>query len=369
MYFDKSSSGDKTYYSCHIEDEKTGGTRRRCSNLPVRRECSDIPVRRECHTGNSKECCQGICGSRKVCVKKICKVGDTGPTGPIGPIGPIGPTGAKGDTGLRGLQGVQGPIGIQGPTGEEGPTGPTGPSDGPPGPPGEEGPTGPTGPSDGPPGPTGPQGEEGSQGPQGEEGPTGPSDGPTGPQGEEGPTGPQGPQGIQGEEGPTGPPGIQGEEGPTGPTGPIGESGVGGILAFADFYALMPPDNAATVAPGTDVQFPQDGPISLDGTITRTGPSTFLLEDIGVYQVLFQVGVSEAGQLILTLNGADLAYTVVGRATGTSQIVGIALVQTTTIDSIITVRNPAGNPAALTITPLAGGTRPVSAHLTITRIA
>jgi len=79
--------------------------------------------------------------------------------------------------------------------------------------------------------------------------------------------------------------------------------------------------------------------------------------------------VSEAGQLILTLNGADLAYTVVGRATGTTQIVGVALVETTSINSILTVRNPAGNPTALTITPLAGGTRPVSAHLTIMQIA
>lgn len=35
---------------------------------------------------------------------------------------------------------------------------------------------------------------------------------------------------------------------------------------------------------------------------------------------------------------------------------------------VLTVRNPAGNAAALTITPLAGGTRPVSAHLVITQI-
>lgn len=70
----------------------------------------------------------------------------------------------------------------------------------------------------------------------------------------------------------------------------------------------------------------------------------------------------------MTLNGADLAYTVVGRATGTSQIVGMAIVTTTSVNSILTVRNPAGNAAALTITPLAGGTRPVSAHLVITQI-
>ena len=138
-------------------------------------------------------------------------------------------------------------------------------------------------------------------------------------------------------------------------------------LNYADFYALMPDDNSATVAPGTDVSFPQDGPNSGSG-IARSGPSSFVLADIGVYQVLFQVSVTEAGQLILTLDGQDLAYTVVGRATGTSQIVGMAIVETTAINAILTVRNPAGNAAALTITPLAGGTRPVSAHLVITQL-
>lgn len=129
----------------------------------------------------------------------------------------------------------------------------------------------------------------------------------------------------------------------------------------------MPPDNAATVAPGTDVSFPQDGPNS--GTeIVRSGDSSFTLSNIGVYQVFFQVSVTEAGQLILTLNGADLAYTVAGRATGTSQIVGMAIVETTAVNSVLTVRNPDGTAEALTITPLAGGMRPVSAHLVITQL-
>ena len=121
------------------------------------------------------------------------------------------------------------------------------------------------------------------------------------------------------------------------------------------------------VEPGTDVSFPQDGPNSGTG-IVRSGPAAFTLTQIGTYQVLFQVSATEAGQLILTLNGADLAYTVVGRATGTSQIVGMALVETTVANSILTVRNPEGTAEALTITPLAGGTRPVSAHLVITRL-
>jgi len=166
----------------------------------------------------------------------------------------------------------------------------------------------------------------------------------------------------------TGATGTTGATGATGATGTTGATGATGILNFADFFALMPPDNAATVAVGTDISFPQDGPTS-GSSIARTGPSTFNLAVIGTYQVLFQVSVSEAGQLILTLNGSDLAYTVVGRATGTSQIVGLALVTTTFVNSILTVRNPAGNSTALTITPLAGGTRPVSAHLVITKIA
>lgn len=165
------------------------------------------------------------------------------------------------------------------------------------------------------------------------------------------------------------PPGPEGPRGPSGVRGPQGPQGIaGGVLSYADFYALMPPDNSATVAPGTDVSFPQNGPIA-NTNIGRLGPSSFNLGPIGSYQILFQVSVAEAGQLILTLNGADLEYTVAGRATGTSQIVGMAVVTTTAVNSVLTVRNPAGNAAALTITPLAGGTRPVSAHLVITQLS
>jgi hypothetical protein len=139
---------------------------------------------------------------------------------------------------------------------------------------------------------------------------------------------------------------------------------------FSDFFALMPPDNAATVALGNAVEFPQDGPSS--GVITRTGPSSFTLPSVGVYLVQFQVSVSEAGQLVLALDeGAGLTTiptSTVGRANGSSQIVGISLVTTTVPDSLLAVVNPPGNNTALTITPLAGGSSVVSAHLAIMRI-
>src|ERR1700722_912127 len=137
---------------------------------------------------------------------------------------------------------------------------------------------------------------------------------------------------------------------------------------FGDFFALMPPDNAATVAVGAAVSFPQDGPNSGTGVITRVSDTEFQLSSIGTYQVMFQVSVSEAGQLVLDLNDVDLPYTVVGRATGTSQIVGMSLVSTTEVNSQLSVHNPVGGFVALTITPYGGGAQSVSAHLVITRL-
>ena len=91
-------------------------------------------------------------------------------------------------------------------------------------------------------------------------------------------------------------------------------------LGFGDFYALMPPDNADTVAAGDPVQFPETGPTS--GGIARASISSFILPAVGTYLVQFQVSVTEAGQLELSLNGLPIDSSVVGRATGTSQIVG-----------------------------------------------
>lgn len=249
--------------------------------------------------------------------------GEPGPQGPrgfMGPQGIPGPRGIQGEPGPQGIQGDQGPQGIQG---EPGPQG-----------------------IQGEPGPQGIQGEQGPQGIQGEPGP-------------QGIQGEQGPQGIQGE------PGPQGEQGPQGIQGEPGTPG--GIASYADFFAIMPPDNSATIAPGADVNFPQDGPI-LSDAITRNGPNTFTLSEIGTYLVMSSVSITEAGQLVLTLNGEELPYTVSGRATGTSQITQTVLVTTTTEDSVLSVRNPASSTTALTITPVAGGTEPVSAHLVIIKL-
>jgi hypothetical protein len=128
----------------------------------------------------------------------------------------------------------------------------------------------------------------------------------------------------------------------------------------------MPPDNAATVAVGSAVSFPNDGPQT--GSIIRLSGSTFQLSAIGTYRVSFEVPVTQAGQLELTLNGTALPYTVVGRATGTSEIVGDSLIDVTTVSSSLAVVNPSGESTALTITPPAGGTAPASASLVVQKL-
>ena len=141
---------------------------------------------------------------------------------------------------------------------------------------------------------------------------------------------------------------------------------LGSITTFAEFYALMPGDNTATIAAGSPIEFPQNGPTN--GIITRINASQFNIPAVGIYLVHWQVSIAEAGQLILQLNGTDIATSVVGRATGTSQIVGHTMITTTQPNSILTVVNPSGNPVALTLNPGAGGTRAVTANLVITRM-
>ena len=171
------------------------------------------------------------------------------------------------------------------------------------------------------------------------------------------------------------PTGATGPTDPIGPTGSTGPTGSGMILS-ADFFALIPTDNRTPINPSQAIEFPQDGPNTSAGVITRfpdLPPIPFLffvLRDIGVYQILFQVSVNEPGQLVVVKDldpvGIEISNTVVGNNFGNSQIVGICLITTEVIDTVISIRNPAGN-APFSLTPNAGGAQPVSAHLNITK--
>jgi len=179
-----------------------------------------------------------------------------------------------------------------------------------------------------------------------------------------GSTGPAGPSGPTGATGPVGATGASGQTGPSGPTGP---SGVSTALSYADYYAIMPTDNLLQVAVGAAVQFPQSGPTSLDGNITRLSASTFQIANTGTYLIQFQVSITEAGQLGILLNRTLL--TVSGRSAGNSQIVGSCIAIMPIANSVVSIVNPTGNSSALTVTTNAGGFQAAYAHLIITQLA
>ncbi len=227
------------------------------------------------------------------------------------------------------------------------------------------GPTGPTGSTAGATGPTGPTGATG----KGATGPTGAGSGFTGATGPTGDAGPLGPVGPTGASGATGTSGGTGPTGPgsTGPTGPGATGPTEGILDFATFYGNAPSDYGSTIAVGAAVDFPRAGPAAVGTGITRLSAGIFQLATPGIYSVFWQVSITEAGQLQLTTNHgvSPIPGTTVGRATGTSQIVGSTLITTTVVDQTISVTNPAGNPIALTVTSDAGGSSAQSPTLVI----
>ena len=200
----------------------------------------------------------------------------------------------------------------------------------------------------------GPQGPVGPRGPQGVSGPQGPE----GPQGVAGPQGEPGPQGPIGLTGPAGPQGIQGIPGETGPAG--------SFLGYADFYAIMPPENAAAIAPGEAVEFPEQSFIG--GTnVTRTSDSEFTFTESGIYLVFFIAATSEAAQLVPAKNTTELSFALAGKDSVLSQLSGMAIIAANDGD-VLTLRNPASATSSVTLSPNAGGNSPVTAHLILIRL-
>jgi hypothetical protein len=130
-------------------------------------------------------------------------------------------------------------------------------------------------------------------------------------------------------------------------------------------------DNPDAILPGESIQFPSPV-INTYGSIQRiAGSSTqFALPPGGVYEITFQVPVSNAGELVVVLNGIELLYTVVGKP-GSGLIVGMSIVATPLIgNSIITISNPlTATLGGLQVDNATGAlTQPLSCHLIIKQL-
>ena len=193
-----------------------------------------------------------------------------------------------------------------------------------------------------------------------------------GPPGPPGPRGPMGPRGPQGPFGPQGPQGEQGEQGPVGPQGPQGEQGEqgepGGVLSYADFYAIDGETSAfKNLQPGEDFAFPEDGANSGSG-ISRISDTSFNLAKAGSYQVMFHVTAVQIKKLGVTLNGTMQDYTISGRPSGASEIVGMTIVTTTQDDTVLTLRYPEDEEAISDVQPTDNPYLDITSHLVIIQL-
>lgn len=139
-------------------------------------------------------------------------------------------------------------------------------------------------------------------------------------------------------------------------------------ISYMNAYALMPTDNSGAIVVGADIKFPRLSSTSVTDIVPIT-TSSFRLGPIGVYDVYYQVGITDVSgsQLIVTINNLEQPFTLSGTV-GTNMIIGRFLITTTAVNSVLTVRNPAGNARSITLANSLGGANAVSAQLIITRL-
>jgi hypothetical protein len=130
-------------------------------------------------------------------------------------------------------------------------------------------------------------------------------------------------------------------------------------------------DNPDAISPGSAVNFPK--PLTNPyGTIQRVSGNQFVLPPNGVFEITFQVGVQNTGELVVVLNGQEQLVTVVGKSGG-GLLVGISIISTPPINnSFLSINNPSSaNDDGLKIDKSSGDalSQPLSCHLIIKQLA
>ncbi len=151
---------------------------------------------------------------------------------------------------------------------------------------------------------------------------------------------------------------------------------IGLAANFAEFRHDNSTDNAP-IAIGAPFRFGSPaGPASAGTSITQLSSSQFQLGAIGTYRITWQASVTEAGQMSLAVSDSatpgtpvELANSIIGRATGTSQIVGNTFLTTAFVNARVELWNASGSAAALTPTPTAGGAANAWTNITFEQMA
>ena len=179
--------------------------------------------------------------------------------------------------------------------------------------------------------------------------------GPTGATGATGATGPTGATGAASTvAGPTGPTGATGATGATGPTGATGANGVIGSAMFVQLGAqpgFVPAGQPLTFST-TVLSSP--GVTSLTGFFSPpffTSGTVFQLANIGRYEVNYQIVFPTDGGIVLEFGTTiptmlPLPYSMIGKNSN-GAVSGSVIVETTTLNSFLSVNAAPGNSVAI----------------------
>lgn len=97
---------------------------------------------------------------------------------------------------------------------------------------------------------------------------------------------------------------------------------------------------------------------------------SFSIPSGGVFEISFQVVVSNTGELVISLNNTELDYTVVGKSGG-GVVVGLCIITTSLgTNSILSINNPStASPGGLKVDEATGAlSLPLSCHLVIKQL-
>ena len=139
---------------------------------------------------------------------------------------------------------------------------------------------------------------------------------------------------------------------------------------FGYFYNLEVSD---TVAIGAPFPFDTDGPFTSAQFLHTASPTPatsapITIVQAGTYEVQYTATVAEARQIALYLNGAVVAGTIYGQATGTAVTTGVAII-TAAAGDLLTLRNHLSAAALTLVTPSGGTASNTTNSLLIKKIA
>ncbi len=173
---------------------------------------------------------------------------------------------------------------------------------------------------------------------------------------------------LSGDKGDKGDQGEKGEKGDKGEKGEKGDSATNQSIAV--FYGLIPPNNENDILPGESIEFPLDYITNIN--IVRVNNKAFKLMLAGIYEIKYILSITQPAQLVVSMDSGSgfiqQLHTVVGRNSGSSQLIGDVFLKVDIPGSIICLASPVENNNPIRVTPTAGGTLAETCYLIVSKI-